>query len=48
VAPLKVTRNSSTGELEQDISACPAAYTPPQATNFFRRLAFTLSVSSVF
>ncbi|MEP6493182.1 MAG: BamA/TamA family outer membrane protein [bacterium] len=47
-SPVIVKKNSLTGQLEQDIAACPASFVPARSSGFFSRFTLTLSIGTDF
>ena len=48
VAPILVRRVAATNELIQDAAECPATFSPPRSSNFFKKLTLTISIGTGF
>lgn len=46
--PLVVTRHANGELVQENIQSCPASFTPPRPSTFFKRLTFTFSIGTDF
>jgi outer membrane protein assembly factor BamA len=47
-APILVHKDLATGALLQDKTVCPATFSQPQSSNFFKKFVYTVSIGTSF
>jgi hypothetical protein len=45
---LLVHKSAATGVLTQDKGVCPAGFGQPQSSNFFKKIALTISIGNTY